>query len=261
MGYSCPVDVVGLVEQTECVTGVLDYLVQRHWITVGIMDGLADPPGATAGLTGLCDGELVPRPACRAFARYVNAPGGLPAEESKPPRIAYPKGEQLAQNPGFEKREAGDFISWIPWGDRMAGRAQTALQQDLNAEPYQGEAAAMAVTEERAFHGGLYQVLEVPAGTWLAGTVRTRVSFTKVPPKARIGIDPEGGTSPDTESITWSPWYSPHDPDAGWVEIGLEYPVRVEGERGTVFLEWFQPVAAGRSAVGFDEVYAGAVER
>lgn len=260
-GSSCPVDVVGLPDQAECVIGILDFMVRRDWITLGILTGLADPPGATAGLTGLCEGNLVPRPAYRAFARYVNAPAALSTDVPELPRFVSPEGKQLVANPGFEEGDGEDFVSWTRWGDRGSRNGDAAGGRDLVAEPYRGERFAMVVGEEHTFRGGLYQVFEVTEGTWLAATVRTQVIFTKVPPKARIGMDLLGGIDPDADTITWSPWYSPHDPDTGWVEIGLEYPARVDGERATVFLEWSQPVAAGRSAVGFDEVYVRAVER
>lgn len=259
--YGWPAEEVGIQEQAEMVTRALDWMVEREWITVAILERMADPPGAVSDLSGLCDESLVPRPAYRSFARYVMAPGRI-EEELEPPRFAEPHGEQLLTNPGFEEtNQSGDPKGWSRWGaDGSAGGKAVPEEGVLLPKPHGGKRAALILKRGETIQGGLSQTFAVPDGTWLAASVWTYVSFTHLPPKARIGINLRGEAEPGDDNTTWSEWYTANDGGEGWVEIGLRYPVKVEGDRATVFLEWSQPIPAGRSAVGFDDVRVSPVE-
>jgi hypothetical protein len=257
--YGWPAEEVGIKRQAELVTEALDWMVAQPWIEVAICARMADPPGARSDLFGLCDEDLLPRPAYRSFARYVMTTGGMEAEP-KPPRFAEPEGDQLAVNPGFEETgEGGDPKGWSRWG-ASPGPKRTAEDTVFLRLPHSGGKAVYSLTEGEAIQGGLWQTLTVPEGSWVGASVWTYVTSTHIPPKVRIGIDLSGGTLPSDETTTWSDWYTTYQADEGWVEIGLNYPVRVESERATVFLEWSQPVAAESSVVGFDDVRVSAVE-
>jgi len=252
--YGWAAEEVGITRQAELMRRTLNFLVAREWIRLGIHDALADPPNARLGLVGLCDANLAPRPAYHAFAEFTMGPGASPPEP-KPRLFIRPESGQLIRNGGFEEVDgSGTPWGWDRWGDADTPGHTASETLALLPEPHSGERAAFAVSDDRPMAGGLRQAVAVKEGVSLAAAVWTTIGFTHLPPRVRIGVNPRGDTDPTAKETTWSEWHTTRQSGEGWVEIGLRYPVRAEAESVTVFLEWSEPVGAGRNAVGFDDV-------
>lgn len=79
--YGWDVTDVGPANQARYVRESLDYLVSYPFVTVGVMQAMADWHRGNQGLFGLCDKDLTPRPAYDAWVEYVRP---LRAAASRP---------------------------------------------------------------------------------------------------------------------------------------------------------------------------------
>lgn len=69
--YAWPFEVIGPEKQGDYLARSLDYLVHYPFITVGVYMTMADWHRGTAGLFGLCDKDLNPRPGYTVWEKTV----------------------------------------------------------------------------------------------------------------------------------------------------------------------------------------------
>ncbi|MFO7918087.1 MAG: hypothetical protein R6V13_08415 [Anaerolineae bacterium] len=164
----------------------------------------------------------------------------------------------LLTNPGFEDEftpredpytgvlanELGVAEGWEPWYDNSQGcPAYDPRCEDpdwYNVRPeYKAEEATLRVrsgdkaqkffTTYGTHTAGFYQMVEVPADSWVRFSVWTQVwssnkdlpehSFLPGYYRLSVGIDPMGGTDWQSEDILWSEPTVRHD---GWVQLQIE---------------------------------------
>ncbi len=130
-------------------------------------------------------------------------------------------------NPGFE---TGDLTGWTPWG-RQDG-VQTGSWWETG--PHTGNCFFGTVASYDHKDGGIYQRFAVTKGVayTVSAWIYTRNSGTASDTQARLGIDPTGGTDPNSSAIQWTAW---NDSQSAWKPISL----RVTSQAGamTVFLQ------------------------
>lgn len=153
------------------------------------------------------------------------------------PVVVYEQSENLLVNGGFE---LGDMTGWTTWGQAEGAKSGTFFGgiTARSGTYFQGNAANWG-----AKSGGFYQRVAVTEGAtyvargysnlyWIGGS-----SWNT---RSRIGIDPEGGTSPSSPSIVWSPWHThPVESEAsGWTL--MEVSAESAAPQITVFVEFVQ---------------------
>jgi hypothetical protein len=104
-------------------------------------------------------------------------------------------------------------------------------------------------------NGGAYQQVQVCPGADIEASVwiyTRQIGGQDYDVNARIGIDPTGGTDPNSTDIIWSSWYN--SPDA-WSQIGLigGESVRAVGDTATLFIEHWHRWAISFNLTLFDE--------
>jgi hypothetical protein len=138
-------------------------------------------------------------------------------------------------NWGFE---SGAFVPWNVTGTGAA--VQTGTWKGISAHSGSRFVGVYAYSPPNS--GILSQSVSVPAGTYRA-SVWSRVMHTGGPEenaRNRVGIDPTGGSDPNSPNVMWSAWDSTTGTTiTAWREI-VAPDVTVTGGTCTVFLEYSQ---------------------
>jgi hypothetical protein len=141
--------------------------------------------------------------------------------------------------------ESGTLEGWTIYG---GGRLAT---QFLFNDPYSPPSGEHWGVGQDAWggtvDGGIFKRFEdefipnqVKTITALVEAFSTDWNFNPTPNHVgiRLGLDPNGGTNPDSQSIIWTDWYW-----GPWTYITLQYPCEQGWE--TVFVDWYAPWATG----------------
>lgn len=145
----------------------------------------------------------------------------------------------LLQDPGFEGpyvgRGRGNLNTPAPWqlwladgprNQEWQNRADkvTAFPHNNGPEVHSGAASQNLDGGYVTYTAALYQQVSVTPGTNLTGSAWARIKTCNIAPNAdncgsavesgafvRVGIDPNGGTDPNSPGIVWSGNIAPHD--------------------------------------------------
>jgi hypothetical protein len=130
--------------------------------------------------------------------------GNVAVTEGGVSRVSFTLPQRLAtavQNGSFE---TGDLSGWTPWGD-VDGVQQGSWYVDISAHDagyFLGTAANCGEKE-----GGVYQSIAVPPGKSVQASVWALTYKEGASPMGdRVGLDPDGGTNPESGGVVWSPW-------------------------------------------------------
>ena len=191
---------------------------------------------------GLCDGKANPRPAFEVFRNYPKDWREIEKarEGRRPPTTVY--GDDFEQG----------SVSWTRYGDGLRLRAPG----DAGIRPEGGGRLLAAVSSDRPLSGGVHRTLTVALGVplYLEARVYTEQHGSSASnSRARVGIDPAGGTDPLSSAIAWGRWMST---SGEWDTacVGRGDPVVPAGDKITLFLEYAHSGGTVGQASAFDEV-------
>jgi len=147
-------------------------------------------------------------------------------------------------NPGFE---TGNLTGWSVFGEGIDGVQSGTWYGDCEAHSgtYFAGNAANWVAESGAF----YQTFDVSPGRSYTAAAWSWVYWLSGPgtpdpeqrTKSRIGLDPAGGSDPNSASVVWSGWdIEPTGGDGSWDQISVT--ASAAGPSMTVFLYFHQDV-------------------
>jgi Carboxypeptidase regulatory-like domain len=147
------------------------------------------------------------------------------------------------QNPSFESE---DLTPWTSWG--TVDGVQESPWYDLSARHRSRFLGTAANCGEK--DGGVYQAVAAVSGrpvrlaAWLLTT-----RDGEAPMGSRLGLDPHGGTNPESADIVWSDWI---ETNGKWRKVAIE--ALAAADRITIFLQYDQNAANRWSISAFDEV-------
>ena len=149
------------------------------------------------------------------------------------------QGGELLQDPGFEgpyvnrgRATLNTSSAWNLWladgphGEEWQNRADKVVAFPHNSEPEKrsGNSSQNLDGGFVTFTAAVYQQVSVQPNTNLTGSVYARLKTCNIAPGSdncgsavesgayvRVGIDPNGGTDPNSPSIIWSGHIMPHD--------------------------------------------------
>lgn len=152
------------------------------------------------------------------------------------------------QNASFEH---GDLSSWTPWGQVDGAQSDP---WHFGIAPMHETYLLGTVVNCGEKDGGAYQSLAAQPGRGLqlSAWVLTWKQGDR-PIGGRIGIDPRGGTNPESGAIIWSPWT---ETDGAWQPMSISAHAQLE--QVTIFLQHDQHLANAWNIVAFDAVQLGA---
>jgi hypothetical protein len=159
--------------------------------------------------------------------------------------------QNLLLNPGFEEPGiAGEEPeSWANDGEVMV------LDVGLGVQPVEGDWMAYDFINSGTRVTGLHQTVSVETGVpyeagCLSGSFTTSLLSIV---RARVGIDPTGGTDPGSPTVAWGEFVI-FSRDGAWVRLAAG-PVIAEASVITVFLQGETTMAADFSEVAFDSAF------
>lgn len=147
------------------------------------------------------------------------------------------------QNPSFESGELGP---WTAWGD--VDGVQGSPWYDISARHRARFLGTAANCGEK--DGGVHQSVAATPGraARLAAWLLTSRDG-EAPMGSRIGIDPRGGTDPDSADVVWSEWA---ETGGQWRRVTVS--AAAAADRVTIFLEHAQNAANRWNLSAFDGV-------
>jgi len=139
-----------------------------------------------------------------------------------------PVSGNLLTSPGFE---SGDLTGWSTWGniDGVYSGPWFASIMSHSGDYFYGAAASYGTKT-----GGLYQTVSVAPGQEYDAAVWTltyRVGGNPGDVANRLGVDPTGGTDPESGSIQWTPF---RESQLAWVQLTLS--ITATSSNMTLFL-------------------------
>jgi LysM repeat protein len=186
----------------------------------------------------------------------------------------------LLQDPGFEGPYVGrgrpnlntpaPWPIWIqdgPHGFDWQNRADkvTAFPHNSGPEVHSGGHSLNIDGGYVTYTAAVYQQVPVTPGTNLTGSAWARIKTCNIAPNAdncgsavesgayvKVGIDPNGGTDPNSPSIVWSGNFAPHD---NYMQ-GTVTATAV-GSVATLFIYTTQQSPATLNRAWFDDAYLG----
>lgn len=182
-------------------------------------------------------------------------------------------GANLLTNPGFE---TGDLTGWTGFGQPYQVQAQGTGYHD--AAPHDGLYRLYLGLQGQATPGGVYQRVTIPgsgpqvlyasvwgltheisyAQQWAYGYTWNEYWGTRVSDYVCIGIDPTGGTDPNSASIIWSAPVFSSGKGKPYVPIAVNAAVN-GGSTATVFVKGLSDGTWKQHIVCMDDVWAGIV--
>ena len=213
-------------------------------IKVSLSYGPVPSVGANAVLTGCCGATDIPPGmipgGMGGCARYLRPRSGSD--------VSYDQAPNYLRNGGFE---TGLYAPWSYGGGGVRSGTWT-----LGLTAHTGSKFFGIYSSNYAVSGTLGQTVSVPSGEYQASTW-SQVYRTYSDPTAaadRVGIDPTGGTNPNSPNVVWSAWDTQSTTSfSAWRLISTP-SVSVASGACTVFLQYSQPFNSGRQANCFDDV-------
>jgi hypothetical protein len=155
--------------------------------------------------------------------------------------------ESLARSLQNGSFESGDLEHWTPWG--AVDGVQTEPRHFGIASYDLGSFLGTAVNCGEK-DGGVFQSLAAERGSRIEASAWTLTyKEGEAPNGSRIGIDPHGGTDPQSPGIVWSPWV---ETDGAWSRISVDAVARAD--KITLFLQHEHSVANAWNVNAFDGV-------
>lgn len=142
------------------------------------------------------------------------------------------------ENGGFE---TGDFTGWTKWG---YAECVTTGPWYADVVPYEGTYLQGNACNWSAEDGGIYQSFSAVPGVNYTATARCAIWWAgegtnpEQCTRARIGLDPSGGTDPAAPGVVWSDWLTEPTPTTPPVWRLLEVSATATSSTMTVFLQF-----------------------
>lgn len=156
---------------------------------------------------------------------------------------------QALTNGGFEDGMEG----WTTYG---SGLASVAGPWYRSAVPVEGARMAGAFERSAYGSGGAWQrVPAAPGGEYVlrADVLNVRLHSLASYTKARVGMDPAGGTDPSGAGVVWSAWVT--NPETDFVRwFPVELSATATADHVTVFLDYDFVLTGGSSEGAWHEV-------
>lgn len=178
---------------------------------------------------------------------------GVQARAGETTRLDLVMAERLSPTLQNESFESGDLAHWTPWGSVDGVQSQPwhfgIVSRDLG--PFLGTAVNCGEKD-----GGVFQSLAAERGRRIEASAWTLTyKEGEAPNGSRIGIDPDGGTNPESAAVVWSNWV---ETDRTWTRISAH---AVAGsDKITVFLQHEQSLSNAWNINAFDAVEVVASE-
>jgi hypothetical protein len=160
-----------------------------------------------------------------------------------------------------------EYVPWgNPYGEPCPGAAVaggwTAFVEDgpfgsscLNENLYRPNVNSGAKSQEITFdfiaaNSGVFRTIPVQVGHQYSITAHAKHDRSLAPVQMSLGVDLTGGSDWTADTVTWFPW----DSDAEDTWVATEETITATGERMTIFIKGFHPLAEQGGKTVIDNV-------